>query len=56
MLRIIRSRPSALDLGPAALIVLVWAFLWAWVLAGVVLPLSRVHGAVERSSAVEERA
>jgi hypothetical protein len=59
LLRIARRNrfSRALDLGPAAAIVLVWAFLWAWALAGVVAPLSRLPGLDGRGRApVEERA
>ncbi len=42
MTNLARPRRAVLDLGPAALIVVVWAFLWAWMIAGVIAPLSRV--------------
>jgi len=53
-----RSRLSrAIDLGPAAAIVLVWALLWAWALAGVMAPLSSIPGLDGRGRAsIEARA
>jgi hypothetical protein len=55
MLRIARPRRAVLDLGPAALIVIVWAFLWAWMLVGVMAPLSRVPD-LARTTSAEQRA
>ena len=46
----------ALDVGPAIAIVLVCALLWAWALAGVVAPLSRIPGAEGVRAAAEQRA
>jgi hypothetical protein len=52
-----RSRLSrALGLGPAVAIVLAWAFLWAWVLAGVVAPLSRLPALEGAPAAMDRRA
>jgi hypothetical protein len=53
-----RSRLSrALDLGPAAAIVLVWALLWAWAIVGVMAPLSNLPGLDGRGrAALQERA
>jgi hypothetical protein len=50
-------RPRRLGTGPApaALIVLVWMLLWAWVSLGVAAPLSRLGGP-ERARAVQESA
>lgn len=47
-----RPRRLATGPAPAALIVLVWALLWAWVTLGVAAPLSRL-GAPERARAVD---
>jgi hypothetical protein len=43
MMRIARPRvpPFAVDLGPAALVVLAWTLIWALVLVDVVAPLGR---------------
>ncbi len=55
MTNLARPRRAVLDLGPAALIVVVWAFLWAWMIAGVIAPLSRVPE-LGGSARVEQRA
>lgn len=49
-----RPRRLATGNAPAALIVLVWALLWAWVSAGVAAPLSRIEST--RPAAVESAA
>ena len=42
------------DLLGGALILVVWASLWAWVAAGVGAPLSRAHGELSAPSAAHE--
>jgi hypothetical protein len=41
--RALHLGPSRLRFAPAALILLVWAFLWMWLALGVVAPLSRIE-------------
>ena len=59
MFRIARQTrlSRVLGLGPAAAIAVVWAFLWAWALAGVAGPLSTLPGVGGAArSQVEQRA
>ena len=50
-----RPRRLATGPAPAALIVLVWMALWAWVSLGVAAPLSRLGGP-DRARAVQQSA